>query len=103
MKNPGSSGLYVLSLEVRTIFARTVQKLYSRMLCHPCLPWILFQEHNPHSITKAEGLAMKNIIIAQRNTVGHKQKVSNKTTYNSSPKVSRELGRKILLINEIKN
>jgi hypothetical protein len=29
---------------------------------------------------------MKNNITAQRNTVGHKQKVSNKTTYDSSPK-----------------
>jgi hypothetical protein len=38
------------------------------------------------NITKAEGLAMKHNITTQRNTVGHKQKVSNMTTYTSSPK-----------------
>jgi hypothetical protein len=54
-------------------------------LCHSCPPWNFFQEHNPHSITKAEGLAMKHNIAAQQNTVGHKQKVSNETTYNISP------------------
>ncbi len=30
------------------------------MPCHPCPPWIFFQEHNPHSIINAEGLAMKH-------------------------------------------
>ncbi len=43
----------------------------------------------PNSITKAEGLAMDKNIIAQQNTVGHK-KVSNETTYNSSPKGVKE-------------
>jgi hypothetical protein len=47
------------------------------MICHPCPPWIFFQEHDPHSITKAKGLAIN--ITAQQNTVGHKQKVSNET------------------------
>ncbi len=59
------------------------------MLCHLCPPWIFFQEHNPHSIAKAEGLAMKQNITGQWNTVGNKN-VSNETTYNSSPKGVKE-------------
>jgi hypothetical protein len=42
---------------------------------------IFFQEHNPHSITKAEGLATEQNITAQQNTVGHK-KGFKETTYN---------------------
>jgi hypothetical protein len=59
------------------------------MLCHLCPPWIFFQEHNPHSIIKAEGLAMKHNITALQNTAGQK-KDSKKTTYNSPPKGVKE-------------
>ncbi len=43
------------------------------MLCHLCPPRIFVQEHNSHSITKAEGLAMKLNITAQQNTISHKK------------------------------
>ncbi len=46
---------------------------------------MFFQEQDPHSITKADGLAMEHYMTAQQNTVGHK-KISIETTYNSSPK-----------------
>ncbi len=38
-----------------------------------------------HTVLPKLGLAMKQHITAQQNTVGHKR-VSNKTAYNSSPK-----------------
>jgi hypothetical protein len=34
---------------------------------------IFFQEHNPNSIAKAEGLAKEQNITAQQNTIGHKK------------------------------
>ncbi len=47
------------------------KNFYFRILCHPCPPRIFVKEHNTHSITKAEGLAMKQHITAQQNTVGY--------------------------------
>jgi hypothetical protein len=46
-------------------------------------PWIFFQEQEPHSIIKAEGLTMKHNITAQRG-------ILNEITYNSSHKGVKE-------------
>ncbi len=53
VKTPGSSGLYIISFEAWTIFARAVHSYTSGF-------WIFFQEHDTHSITKAKGLAIKH-------------------------------------------
>ncbi len=50
----------------------SAQQLHFRMICHMCPPWTFYPRHKPHSITKAEGSAIKNNTTAQRNTVGQK-------------------------------
>jgi hypothetical protein len=61
------------------------------MLCHSCPLWIFIQEHDPHSITKAEALAMKQNITAQQNTVSHKKRFSMRPLIILHPKEWKKL------------
>jgi hypothetical protein len=77
MKTPGSSGLYIISFEVSTIFARAVHSYTSGFYATRALHG--YSSRNmTHTVLQKLKVWQKNITV-QQNTVGNKQKVSNET------------------------
>jgi hypothetical protein len=77
MQTPVSSGLYILSFEVWTIFAHAVHSYTSGFYATHALHGYS-SRNTTHTVLQKLKYQPWNI-TAQQNTVGHKQKVSNET------------------------